>query len=428
MPRLDARGVCGLRGLCVVTVVLGLAWVAGPAGAHVTRSGIRPTPASARDAGPAILFMVQPAVVERGRVRVRVTASPGSVVQLFEQVGAVRVLLATLPMRAATAGRRQLMAWRCDRLDRDLVGVLTAPDGGVQEVAARITTPSCANRLTAAVVGRARAGGVARVVVRDRFGVGDVRARACLGVGRIRTCRDVRMSPGVRSATVTLRTAVSGRGRLLLTTTGQRLVVWVPVPRRAGALRILAAGDSEIQVLDGFLRQRLKRFGASVISDDHISTSISNPRFFNWPQRARTTASTIRPDVTVMFLGANDGFPLRSPGGVQVRCCRPAWSTQLARRTRGMMRSYSRGGQGRVYWMLLPPPRKASFARVFRAVNRGYLEAAKSFPDTVQIVDLRRVFPNPNRGRQADGIHLSTGSARIAAGVIERAMRADGVL
>jgi lysophospholipase L1-like esterase len=404
-----------------VVVVLGLTAVAaGPARAQDV------TPEAPSPEAPA--FTITPAVAERGYVRVRVVAEPGSTVRLLERVRGRRVPLATLRMQFATSGRRRLTTWRCDRLDRELIGVQTAPDGTVREVTSTVTTPTCKHRLTAVLINRPRAGGLARVAVGDRFGVGDVEARVCLHVGPERACRTVRLRSGVRSGVVTPKALRPGRGRLLLTTRGQRLVVAVDVRRRAGSLKVLAAGDSEIQVLDGFLRQRLKRFGASVISDDHISTSISNPGFFDWPQRARATASTIRPDVTVMFLGANDGFPFRSESGAQVSCCSPPWSRELARRTRGMMRSYSRGGRGRVYWMLLPPPRKANFARVFDAVNRGFEEAAKAFPDTVRLVDLRRTFPDPDAGRQPDGVHLSTASARIAAGVIERAMRRDGVL
>lgn len=93
-----------------------------------------------------------------------------------------------------------------------------------------------------------------------------------------------------------------------------------------------------------------------------------------------------------------------------------------------MMRSYLRGGRGRVYWMLLPPPRKPAFARVFRAVNRGYEEAAKAYPNTVRLVDPRRTFPDPSRGRQEDGVHLSVGSDRTLARLLERLMRQDGLL
>ncbi|MCW2999473.1 MAG: hypothetical protein JWN65_3022 [Solirubrobacterales bacterium] len=401
-----------------VAVVLGLPVVgAGP----VRAQDPMPTPAP-----PA--FAITPAIVERGYVRVRVVARQGSTVRLFEQIGGRRVPVATMTMQFTTSGRRRLTTWRCDRLDRDLVGVETAPDGSTREVASRITTPTCKDRLTAGVLNRPRSGGPVRVMVRDRFGIGHVRARVCLTIGRASSCRTVYLPPGVRWKVVTPKAPAPGRGRLSLTTTGQRYAVSVEVRRRAGVLRVLAAGDSEIQVLDGFLRERLKRSGGSVISDDHISTSISNPGFFDWPRRARAMSSTIRPDVTVMFLGANEGFPFESEAGAQVACCSPAWSRELARRTRGMMRSYSRGGKGRVYWMLLPPPRRANFARVFTAVNRGFQEAARAFPDTVRLVDLRRTFPDPNTGRQGDGVHLSTASARVAAGVIEQAMRRDGVL
>ncbi len=47
-------------------------------------------------------------------------------------------------------------------------------------------------------------------------------------------------------------------------------------------------------------------------SDAHIATGISNPARLNWVKKARRQASATKPDVTVMFIGANDGFPLGS--------------------------------------------------------------------------------------------------------------------
>ena len=41
-----------------------------------------------------------------------------------------------------------------------------------------------------------------------------------------------------------------------------------------------------------------------------------------------------------------------------------------------MMRSYGRGGAGRVYWLLLPTPRGGFFRETFPAVNAGIRRAA----------------------------------------------------
>ena len=69
-----------------------------------------------------------------------------------------------------------------------------------------------------------------------------------------------------------------------------------------------------IQIIDGFLKRRTERQGVRVRSDDHIATGITKPAQFDWLARARTTSRAFRPDVTVVFLGANDGFPIPRRG------------------------------------------------------------------------------------------------------------------
>ena len=81
---------------------------------------------------------------------------------------------------------------------------------------------------------------------------------------------------------------------------------------------MLATGDSMIQIIDGDLQRRLGGRGPiSVRSDAHISTGISKPFMFDWIAHARGSARTLHPDVTVMFLGANDGFPMGTRVGAQ---------------------------------------------------------------------------------------------------------------
>ena len=106
-----------------------------------------------------------------------------------------------------------------------------------------------------------------------------------------------------------------------------------------------------------------------------------------------------------------------------------------------MMASYARGGAGRVYWLTLPTPRSAAFARVFSAVNRALRRAARAYPAQVRIVDTVGVFTPGGRFRQtirrdgatvdvrqADGVHLSPAGDRIAASLVVAAMRRDGLV
>jgi len=213
------------------------------------------------------------------------------------------------------------------------------------------------------------------------------------------------------------------------------------VARAAGApLQVLATGDSMIQIVDTYLARRLEPGGGvDVRSDARISTGISKPGLLNWPRHAAAQARRFRPRATVVFLGANDGFDLRSDGR-RVKCCGRTWSREYARRARRMMLSYAQGGTRRVYWLLLPQAREGFFRRAYPAVNRGLRRAARGV-EKVRLVHLNELFTPGGRyrdfiryegrrvrARQADGVHLSPAGASIAASIVTRQMRSDRAL
>ncbi|MGH2919792.1 MAG: GDSL-type esterase/lipase family protein [Solirubrobacteraceae bacterium] len=222
-------------------------------------------------------------------------------------------------------------------------------------------------------------------------------------------------------------------GELALKTRSSRR----PLFARLGRLRLLATGDSMIQIVDGYLARKLERRRKTrVRSEAHISTGISNPKRLNWVTRARRQASGTKPDVTVMFIGANDGFNMGS-----AVCCNAPWVAEYARRVQSMMRSYRRGGRSLVYWLTLPAPSKPNFAKVFSPVNEAIRRAGKRFDSGVRVIDLAKVFTPGGvfrktmvfRGRrvtvrQGDGVHLSTAGASIAATLIIERLRADRAL
>jgi len=218
-----------------------------------------------------------------------------------------------------------------------------------------------------------------------------------------------------------------------------------PAPRpgpTSGRLRLLATGDSMIQVIDGLLAGRLRgRRATSVRSDARISTGISKPDMLDWVRKAAAQARTVHPDVTVVFLGANDGFPMKRPSGARVACCGAGWVAEYARRVEAMMRSYERGGRSLVYWMTLPAPRPGNFAHVFRAVNRAIRRARVRVGGGARLIDLVPVFTPGGRfrqrvtfrgqtvsARQPDGIHLSLAGASIATTLLIERLRADRAL
>lgn len=203
------------------------------------------------------------------------------------------------------------------------------------------------------------------------------------------------------------------------------------VPRRH--IRILATGDSMMQVVDSFLADRLPAH--RVIGEAHISTGISKAGFFgiDWVRHAAAQARSIRPDATVVWIGPNEGFPIDG-----IDCCSEAWVKAYAQRARSMMRSYRRGGRALVYWLTLPIPRSGALALVMRAVNRAIFTAARTAGNGVHVIDMRKAFTPTDRfrqtacyrgrcfsARQPDGVHLSNAGARVAADIVARRLRAD---
>jgi hypothetical protein len=196
-----------------------------------------------------------------------------------------------------------------------------------------------------------------------------------------------------------------------------------------------------MQILDGFIAQDLAPHHVEVTSDARISTGLTKPFMFNWEAHARQQAATVRPDVTVVFIGANDGYSVPGPDGQAIGCCTAAWSGGYAELVAEMMDSYLRGTAGRVYWFVLPTPRPANFKALFDAINAGIRQAASRFPGRVALIDANAFFTPQNQYRdymtyhgqgfvihESDGVHLSSASDEVAARLLVRRMVADRVI
>jgi hypothetical protein len=389
---------------------------------------------------------IEASTKQTGFVALRLTGAPGATVTITETTAIGPIGLAPIVVPASGAvDVPRAAGWRCDTPAPAFTATFTNPDGTTQPAAVSVRTPSCAGRLTVALRPlRPRARRPVTVRVSDRWQQGAVQASVCTSEPgrRARQCAPVTLPAGQVQGSVRLRPRRPGRHPLTVTAFGaaiNRVLVVRPASRR---LRVLATGDSMIQIIDGDLKRRLARRGPiSVRSDAHISTGISKPFMFNWRAHARASARQVHPDLTVMFLGANDGFPMGAPSGAKVPCCDQAWVREYARRARTMMRSYARRGAGTVYWLLLPTPRSPRFQAVFGPVNQALRTAARSFPDTVRLIDLGATFTPHGRFRarmrwhgrvrtvrQADGVHLSVAGASIATELIVRQMRRDGLV
>ena len=129
-----------------------------------------------------------------------------------------------------------------------------------------------------------------------------------------------------------------------------------PAPARRPLRRLLVTGDSMAQPLDVALARKLTPDGVRVTRDAHLGTGISKSLLADWTKLAPQQVAHDQPDAVVMFIGANEGFPLTDPAGHTVNCCGPPWAAAYANRVRTMLAAYRQNGRGRIYWLTLPTP------------------------------------------------------------------------
>jgi len=201
---------------------------------------------------------------------------------------------------------------------------------------------------------------------------------------------------------------------------------------------LLVTGDSMSQPLDADLAQKLDPKGVHVIQDPHIGTGISQTDLLDWGKEASAQVKQHHPDGVVMFIGANDGFPMSGPGGAQVQCCSAEWAAIYAQRARSMMDVYRQNGLARVYWLTLPAPRDSARQKISRVVDAAVTVAAQPWADQVRMLDMVPVFTpgfayrdamsvggQATLVRQADGIHLNDAGSQLASGIVEAAIAKD---
>lgn len=395
-------------------------------------------PAASEPASPALSLTLTDA--RPGWVAAQLTGPPGATVSLGERrAGAVKPLQTVTMPASGTIDVPRLLSWLCSPRSRTVVASSTGAAGATDT----IKTPSCSGRLRVRASARGRVGRTLAVRVSDRWRVGDAPLRVCVtGPGGLPACRRGSLAPGRASERIRVALTRPGRWTVAIGTGYGRAAVrrvWASHP--GGRLRLLAAGDSEMQILDDMLGQDLDPHGVRVTSDARISTGLTNSFFFDWQREARRQAAATRPDVSLVYMGANDGYAVAGPDGKPVQCCGRAWSEGYANLAARMMATLLRGQAGRVYWFLLPAPRPANFHSLFDAVNAGIRLAARRFPGRVSLIDANAFFTPGDRYRnqmtykshsftihESDGIHISAAADAVAAQLVLARLRSDHVI
>jgi lysophospholipase L1-like esterase len=208
-------------------------------------------------------------------------------------------------------------------------------------------------------------------------------------------------------------------------------------PAKSKLRTVLVTGDSLSTPLDAELAGALVTSGISVFRDPHLGTGISKSFVVDWAQLSAGQVRLHHPDAVVVFIGANEGFPMPGPHGATLRCCTAAWAGAYADRVRRVTATYRQGGAARVYWITVPTPRDPDRRRISRVVNAAIAVAVEPWRAQVRVIDTVPTFtPSGYRDamdidgvstivREADGIHLNAAGARVLAEIVLAKLRGD---
>ena len=215
-------------------------------------------------------------------------------------------------------------------------------------------------------------------------------------------------------------------------------------PRKITAkkpLRLYVAGDSMDQVFGSSLVNLGDATGLVKGKNDyHVSSGLSRPDFYDWPQRLVDQIVDFRPDAAAVLFGANDGQDVMFEGKV-LKVGTKAWQGVYAQRVGEAMDVLSKGGR-RVYWVGNPIMRDFDYRQHIAMMNHIYqAEAAKrpgvAFVSTWATManakgSYAEYLPDANGDqvlmRAPDGIHLTrAGGDRMAQRVLDVIMQDWGM-
>jgi uncharacterized protein len=233
---------------------------------------------------------------------------------------------------------------------------------------------------------------------------------------------------------------LSGRG-FSASSVGRAPPIPAPVPTTPQPLhKLLVTGDSLATPIDIEIARKLadQGTGVQVTRDPHLATGISNTGLVDWGQLSSSQASNDDPDAVVLFIGANEGYPMPGPNGTPVSCCGPQWEAIFRSRVGQMMDNYLQGGVQRIYWLTVPTQRDPARKPIADDVNEAIRQAAAERGPAARVVDLIPTFTPgdsyrdsiPIDGRQtivreSDGIHLNEEGSSLAADLVLAAIDRD---
>ena len=166
-------------------------------------------------------------------------------------------------------------------------------------------------------------------------------------------------------------------------------------------------------------------------NDYHVSSGLSRPDFYDWPQRLVDQIVDFRPDAAAVLFGANDGQDVLYEGKV-LKVGTKAWQEVYAKRVGEAMDILTKGGR-RVYWVGNPIMKDFGYRERIAMMNHIYAGGGREAPRR----DLRQHLAGAGRTRRAptrstsrttngdpvlmrapDGIHLTRAGGDRMAGLV----------
>jgi hypothetical protein len=255
-------------------------------------------------------------------------------------------------------------------------------------------------------------------------------------------CTLVHVGAGSGTASLHIPTPRPGTWKLTVTAPSQHAVNvtrWVPNAGN-GKISLLTAGDSEMQIADDYIARDAAPYGTAAHADARQSTGLENEWYYNWFNGIKQDELQWHPQVTVMFMGANDGFGITA-NGQTAPCCDVAWSRLYAQAVERFSRTLTADDHGVVLWTTLPAPLPATFRTLFDGVNRALVLARRAMPSTIGIVPANAFFTPGNVYRntmiwhgqtitihEPDGVHLSAEADVPYAALVMHTLTTDGLL
>jgi len=195
-------------------------------------------------------------------------------------------------------------------------------------------------------------------------------------------------------------------------------------PTLAEPLTLWVGGDSVTEAVGTSMVRISESTGLfKSILDYHVSSGLSVPSYFNWPEHlVKDVISRDDPDVVVIMFGANDSQNIKADDGTVLERFGPEWYAEYQSRVGKTMDLLKSPENDRLVMWMGPPPMgpssrvrgmdRVSFAAWAEAQKRPWVRYVDTWPFfTDSSLQFAHSLPNADGKvramRQKDDIHLS---------------------